>query len=338
MEMADIDACRAECSIKSTTSAITLANRWDHLLARWGVRRNQHLVEPGLYALGDPTSDSPVFVTANYTLSFDALRSALAGINGYIMVLDTKGINVWCAAGKGTFGTDELVHRIEVTALHNVVSHRVLILPQLGASGVAAHECLKRSRFTVEYGPVRAADLPEYLKSHRARPEMRRVCFNLSDRLVLIPVDLVHVVLPMVIAAVLLYFVGGLLASAGAVVAILAGVVLFPILLPQLPTSEFSVKGFILGGLVSLPFVLRILLSTSDTALWLRALWALIFLLAMPPVTAYLALNFTGSTPFTSRSGVRREIFAYSPLMALMFGISIVLLITFTIIRGWGGA
>ncbi|MFB0505105.1 MAG: mercury methylation corrinoid protein HgcA [Thermodesulfobacteriota bacterium] len=336
--MAHINADRVQGPIKPAASTITLANRWDHFLARWGFKRYHHLVEPGLYALGNPSADSPVFVTANYTLSFDALRSALAGIEGYIMVLDTKGINVWCAAGKGTFGTDELVHRIEATALHNVVRHRVLILPQLGAPGVAAHEVLKRSGFKVEYGPVRAIDLPEYLKDHRATAKMRRVRFNLPDRLVLIPVELVHILLPMVIAAVLVFFVLGILASAGTVVAILAGAVLFPILLPRLPTSDFSVKGFILGGLVALPFVVRILLANPDTALWLRALWALIFLLAMPPVTAYLALNFTGSTPFTSRSGVRREIFAYTPIMALMFGISIVLLITFTIIRGWGGA
>ncbi|WP_243670834.1 hypothetical protein [Methanoculleus chikugoensis] len=38
-----------------------------------------------------------------------------------------------------------------------------------------------------------------------------------------------------------------------------------------------------------------------------------------PPVTAYLALNFTGSTPpFTSRTGVKREIFRYVPFMAGM--------------------
>ena len=334
--MVDTGADRAQRSIRYTTSAISLANRWDHFLARWGIKREQHLIEPGLYALGNPTADSPVFVTANYTLSFDSLRSALVGIDGYIMVLDTKGINVWCAAGKGTFGTDELVHRIEATALHNVVSHRVLILPQLGASGVAAHEVMKRSGFTVEYGPVRAIDLPGYLKSHRATPEMRRVCFNLADRLVLIPVELVHVLLPMVIGAVLLFFFVGLLASAGAVAAILAGVVLFPILLPWLPTSDFSVKGFVLGGLVAVPFALRMLLGNADAVWWPRAVWALIFLLAMPSVTGYLALNFTGSTPFTSRSGVRREIFAYTRIMALMFGTSIVMTIVFTLIRGGG--
>ena len=332
------DSNRTHYLIKSITSRITLANRWDHFVARWGIRRNQHLVGPGLYAVGNPTADSPVFVTANYTLSFDALRSALGGIDGYILVLDTKGINVWCAAGKGTFGTDELVRRIEATGLHNVISHRVLILPQLGATGVAGHEVKRRSGFMVEYGPVRAKDLPEYLKGHRATPEMRKVNFNFPDRLVLIPVELVHVLLPMAIAAALLFFIGGLFASAAAVAAVLAGVVLFPIFLPWVPTTDFSVKGFILGGLVAAPFALRIFLGIPGPEWLLRGAWALIFLLTMPPVTSYLALNFTGSTPFTSKSGVRHEIFAYIPVMAVMFGTGIVLAIALILIRTWGGA
>ncbi len=318
--------------IQPTTSAISSANRWDHFLARWGVNRSGHRVEPGLYALGNPTADSPVFVTANYTLSFDALRSALAGVDSYIMVLDTQGINVWCAAGKGTFGTDELVHRIEATALHDVVSHRVLILPQLGGPGVAAHEVKKRSGFKVEYGPVRATDLPEYLKTRKATPEMRQVRFGLRDRLILIPVELVHILLPMLIAAVVLFFVGGFLASIGAVVAILAGVVLFPILLPWLPTRDFSSKGFILGGLMALPFALAIFLGNPGATWWRQVGGALTYLLAIPPATAYLALNFTGSTTFTSRSGVRREIFTYIPIMAWMFGIGIVLTIVLSLI------
>lgn len=107
--------------------------------ARWGIRRMNYRVQPRLYAVGSPTITSPVFVTANYKMSFDRLRSQLGGIDGWILVLDTKGINVWCAAGKGTFGTDELVRRIAITGLENVVTHRRLIVPQLGATGVSAH-------------------------------------------------------------------------------------------------------------------------------------------------------------------------------------------------------
>ncbi|MEM4724636.1 MAG: mercury methylation corrinoid protein HgcA, partial [Candidatus Hadarchaeum sp.] len=224
--------------IQLASSKITWANRLDHFLARCGVNRSGHRVEPGLYALGHPTPESPVFVTANYTLSFDALRSALAGIDGYILVLDTQGINVWCAAGKGTFGTDELVRRIAAVHLSEVVSHRNLILPQLGAAGVSAYEVKRRSGFSVEYGPVRAADLPEYLKTHRATEEMRRVRFALFDRLVLIPVEVVHLFVPMLLAAAILYVLSGWLAAASAITAVLSGVVLFPILLPWLPTRD----------------------------------------------------------------------------------------------------
>jgi hypothetical protein len=324
--------------VRQVTSLITLANRRDHFLARWGVDRMGHRMEPGLYTLGHPTPDSPVFVTANYTLSFDALRSALAGFDGYILVLDTQGVNVWCAAGKGTFGSDELIRRIEATSLHEVVNHRVLILPQLGAPGVAAYEVRKRSGFKVEYGPVRAADLPEYLKTRQAAPEMRRVRFTLRDRLVLIPVELAYVLLPMLIAAVVLFFVGGPRASAGAIAATLAGVVLFPILLPWLPTPNFSTKGFILGGLVALPFAVATFLGAPSIASWLRAGSALVYLLAMPAGAAYLALNFTGSTTFTSKSGVRREIFTYVPAMAWMFGTAMVLTIALTLFRVLGGS
>ena len=90
-------------------------------------------VEPGLYAVGQPDPQSPVLVSANYKLSFDRLRCRLAGLSVWILVIDTNGINVWCAAGKGTFGADEIVRCVESSRLSEVVAHRTLIVPQLGA-------------------------------------------------------------------------------------------------------------------------------------------------------------------------------------------------------------
>jgi len=316
--------------IRSTTSRLNIADHWDHILARWAIQRDQHQVEPGLYALGTPDSDSPVFVTANYTLSFDALRSSLNGFDAYILVLDTKGVNVWCAAGKGTFGTDELVHRISETQLNDVVNHRIVILPQLGAPGVAAHEIRKQSGFKVEYGPVRTADLPAYMLTREATPEMRQVKFNLWDRITLIPVELVFVLIPLLI-------VGLLLRSLGAVIAILAGVAIFPIILPWLPTKNFSTKGYILGVVVALPFALHALFANPEIVLWQRIGWALAAALTFPPITAYLALNFTGSTTFTSKTGVEKEIFRYAPSMAWTFGVGIVLNISLFLMNYQGG-
>lgn len=301
--MPGIESKSSGDSIRPTSSRLTLTNWWDHFLARIGVSRMGHRVGPGLYALGRPTQDSPVFVTANYTLSFDVLRSALAGLDGYILVLDTQGVNVWCAAGKGTFGTEEVLHQVTTAALGDVVNRRVLILPQLGAPGVSAHEVRRRSGFRVEYGPVRARDLPEYLKTRKATPQMRRVRFPMGDRLTVSLIEVVHVLVPMIAAAVVVFFIGGLLSSLAVVTATLAGVLLFPMLLPWLPTRHFSGKGFVLGTVVALPFAGTAVLRHPDAAWWLRIGTASTYLLALPPLTAYLALMFTGSSTFTSRTG-----------------------------------
>ena len=331
--MVNLVSISSQPKVLSTRARLTAANTWDHFLARVGVKRNEHRVEPGLYALGKPTPDSPVFVSANYTLSFDALRSSLEGLDAYILVLDTKGINVWCAAGKGTFGTDEIVKRVFDTQLKDVVTHRKLILPQLGAPGVAAHEVKKRTGFWVEYGPVRAADLPEYLKTHTASPEMRKVEFPLRDRLVLIPVDVIRLIPYTLAAAILMYFAGGWFSSLATITTVLAGTVLFPILLPWIPTHNFSTKGFLVGALAALPFALSPFLRHPNWSWYHQVGQALEFLLAMPAVTAFIALNFTGSTTFTSRSGVKREMFAYIPAMAWTFGTGILLAIVFIFVR-----
>jgi len=303
--------------IRHTTSDITLQNRFDHFLLRWGWNREGHTVEPGLYRLGNPTQESPVFASANLSLSFDHVRSALAGSDAWILVLDTKGINVWCAAGKGTFGTEELVRRIRDSDLASVVSHRKIIVPQLGAPGISWPEVLRRSGFTVEYGPVRARDLPEYLKTRRATPAMRRVEFPFRDRLVLVPVEFVHIALPMIVAAAILGLLAGPVAALAVIATIIAGTVLFPVLLPFIPTHDFSTKGLILGAVVALPFAY--LFGTNPVLpAWADALAAASPLLIIPAVVAYLGLNFTGCTTYTSRTGVKKEIFRYVKVMAVM--------------------
>jgi hypothetical protein len=319
--------------VRTTASRLTFKHRWDHFLARWGVNRKGHRVVPGLYALGEPDPSSPVFVTANYTLSFDALRGNLAGKDAWILVLNTRGINVWCAAGKGTFGTTMLAYYIRETGLDKVVNHRRLILPQLGATGVSAHEVKRRTGFSVEYGPIRAEDISEYLRQGKADEKMRTVRFNTKDRAVLIPVEFVASFLYMLGAAVAFFFLGGWLASLAVVSAFTAGTVLFPLLLPWIPTRDFSSKGFILGGLVAVGFALAIFFTNTTSVWWIRTVDSAIYLLLMPPVTAFLALNFTGSTTFTSKTGVRKEMFAYIPVMAWLLGAGVLVTVFDVIVK-----
>lgn len=293
-------------------------NKRDHIAARLGYHRYSHLVIPGLYALGKPGPESPVFVTSNYTLSFDALRTSIKGIDGYILVLDTKGINVWCAAGKGTFGTSEVIRRVQEAELANVVTHRRLILPQLGAPGVSAHEVQKQTGFRVDYGPVRAADLPQYLEKG-PDADMRKVKFPLTDRIVLIPVEIVQSLIIMVVAALVLFLMGGLIPALMAITVVLSGTVLFPILMPWLPTKDFSSKGIVLGLIMSLPFITYTILNSGSDPYWITTLFIAADALLIAPGVGYLALNFTGSSTFASRTGVKREIFRYIPVMVAMF-------------------
>lgn len=316
-------------AVPRVATALTLADRLGAWRVRWSVGRMDYSVEPGLYAVGDATAESPVLVSANYKISFDRLRSQLAGRDAWILVLDTAGVNVWCAAGKGTFGMGELVARAASVGLAEVVSHRVLIVPQLAATGVCAHEVRQRSGFRVVYGPVRAEDLPAFLDAGmEATPAMRRVRFPLADRAVLIPVELVAAAKYALILALAMLLLGGLgsdgyslarlLTTGGreALLALglyLAAVVLPPLLLPWLPGRAFSAKGAWLGGALGLGLLAAGLAGVGDLGSPVSlAAWAVLSV----TIVSFLAMNFTGASTYTSLSGVRREMAAAVPLQA----------------------
>ncbi len=302
--------------------------------ARWGVGRMSYTIPPGVYAVGAPIVDSPVLVSANYKMSFDRLRRELTGIDAWILVLDTRGINVWCAAGKGTFGTEEIVRRVNAFALKDVVSHPFLILPQLGAPGVAAHEVQRQTGFKVVYGPVRASDLPAFLKAgNKATPEMREVRFGLIDRLVLTPMELAPVLKPALILIGLLFLLMLILHPSAPFLtllgrtlvafipflgAILAGAVVAPTLLSYIPGRAFAWKGWLVGLAWSIIFVF------SVSAHWTLALF---YLLVLPAVSGYLTMNFTGASTYTSLSGVVREMRTALPALVVSAGLGFVLLL-----------
>ena len=326
------DGCCTEPAVKTVSTSLEIRDILGAWKARWGIGRMDYTVEPGLYAVGRPDNESPVLVSANYKLTFDVLRKNLDGLNCWLLILDTKGINVWCAAGKGTFGTDELIHRIEASELSKYVSHKKLVLPQLGATGVSAHEIASRSGYNIAYGPIRAEDIKAYINAgYKATREMRTMQFNLWDRLVLTPMELIPAL------KVSLPILGGLFitnqfakrpfdkhditAYAGAV---LAGAVVTPALLPYIPGKAFAWKGWLVG----LGWTAKYLLLTKRLKKGNRLMSAGELLL-LPAVSSYLAMNFTGSSTYTSPSGVNKEMKKALPLIvgaaavggALMLGV-----------------
>jgi len=320
-------------SVPQVSTDLKPQDFWGAVMVRWGINRGNYKIEPGLYAAGSPGPDSDVFVTSNYKLTFDQLRKNLSGTDGWILVLDTNGINVWCAAGKGTFGTKELVSRIRQVSLEKVVNHKRLILPQLGATGVAAHKVREETGFNVHYGPVRASDLQQFIRDgYRADKEMRKVKFDLADRVKLIPNDFIYGKFYLLGAMLVLFIISGLsnkglsfsdFSGAGgpailkAFLAYFAGIVITPLFLPYIPGRYFSVKGFFSGLLV---FIIYLQLSTGQNLL-ITISWFFI----IGAISSFVAMNFTGSSTFTSLSGVRKEMKLFVPLQIIFAVTGIVL-------------
>jgi hypothetical protein len=291
-------------------------DRWGTIGARVGTIRTRYRVTPGLYAVGSPGSQSPVLVTANYKLTFDALRFQLDSIDAWILVIDTRGINIWCAAGKGTFSTGEVIFCVQHYQLAKVVSHRELILPQLAAPGVTAHEVKKGCGFQVIFGSVRSADLPAFFRHGKQCDErMREVTFTVAERLVLIPVEIFLAAKPLLMVVLLGFLLSGfgptifslraacdrgLIFFLASLLGIAGGAVLTPLLLPWLPFRQFWLKGIVAGILPALAAWLLFAARTTPLQMGALILW-------MITVSSYLAMNFTGSTPFTSLSGVDYE-------------------------------
>ena len=299
---------------------------------RCGIRRHRYLVSPGLYAIGTPDKDSEVLVTANFKLTFDMLRKELDGINAWILVLDTKGVNVWCAAGKATFSTRELVKRITDNHLEKIVSHKRVILPQLGATGVSARDVKKQSRFRVIYGPIRASDIRAFLKNgKKAEKQMRQVTFTMYERFILTPVEMRTVLKPALIAAFVLLLLAGIgpgifsisgvlqrggISTLALAAGIFAGAFVTPVLLPFIPSRKFALKGLIAGSIVALLPLLMAAPAVNGMAGYLA-----LFLFSTT-ISSYLAMNFTGATPFTSPSGVEKEMKQYIPVQLASLVIS----------------
>jgi hypothetical protein len=286
-----------------------------------------------LYCVGEPDKNSPVLVTANYKLTFDSLRKELAGLPLWILVVDTRGINVWCAAGKKTFTTEEVAYQVQNAKLDQLVSHRELILPQLAASGVAVRDLKKLCGFKGKFGPILSSMLPEYLKTGQADEAMRTVTFTLKERFVLIPLEVCMLWKKMLYVFILFFFLSGIsteIFTLGAALsrgtiflfatlaAITAGAAITPLLLPWIPFRQFWLKGTVLGGLTAMLF-----LFAGEPAV--NGIEKIALFLWMTGFSAFLAMNFTGSTPFTSLSGVEKEMRNGLPLqvgaavLALLF-------------------
>lgn len=306
------------------------------LKVRLSLKRNNYRVNPGLYKLGNPGKDAEVIVTSNYKLTFDKVRRSLKGIDVWILVLETFGVNVWCAAGKGTFGTNELIRQITESQLQKYISHKRLIVPQLGAPGVSAYKVKKATEISVKFGPVRAEDIIEYLENDLIKTkEMSTVRFNLSDRFILTPVEIVNSLRYLIYAILFVFLLSGInsngfsfsalwhegvITNIYLVLAYVSGAFVAPLLLPWLPFKYFAGKGIVAGWLI---FIIINFLFFENRAVLDSTGWFLI----SGAVSSFLAMNFTGASTYTSLSGVQKEMRIFVPIQIAFILIGLIAII-----------
>jgi NAD-dependent dihydropyrimidine dehydrogenase PreA subunit len=141
-------------------------------------------VRTGLRKIGNPDRQSPVFVTCNFGLTVRRVTRALRAIDAYLLVANSRGVNVWCAATGGHLTADDVVSVIKTSGINDLVDHRRLVLPQLSATGVERAVIEEKTGWRAVFGPVYAADIPAYLDNHYKKTRRTRtVRFDLPQRL-----------------------------------------------------------------------------------------------------------------------------------------------------------
>ncbi|MFQ6035956.1 MAG: HgcAB-like fusion protein, partial [Sedimentisphaerales bacterium] len=138
----------------------------------------------GLIRIGNPNSNSPVFLTCNYRLTVERVKRALRTLDAYLLVGNSKGLNVWCASIGGHFTNHGVISVLKTTGIEEIVGHRNVILPQLAAGGVEAGIIQKKTGWKVIWGPVYAKDIQAFVENNFKKTSMmRQVRFRWDQRI-----------------------------------------------------------------------------------------------------------------------------------------------------------
>jgi len=168
---------------------------------------------------------------------------------------------------------------------------------------------------------------------------MRSVHFNLKDRMLLTPVELVNSLKYLLIAILAVFLISGITKNGFSfstllydglrgnmilITAYISGAFFGPVLLPWLPFRYFAGKGLVIGLLTT---SLLIILSKPNFGIWETAG----YLAISGAISSFLTMNFTGASTYTSLSGVRKEMRIFVPLqIALMIlGVSFIIISKF---------
>ena len=92
-------------------------------------------VDSGIYEVGEPGPDSPIFVTSNYRLTKIPVEIDIKGANldAWLLVVDTEGIGIESAVAGGQMSAGSIADEVKETEMFDKVNHRILIIPGMAA-------------------------------------------------------------------------------------------------------------------------------------------------------------------------------------------------------------
>ncbi len=289
------------------------------VMAWFDAFKTTYVVRPGLYYTGDSYDiDTPLLVTSNYLMTVWVVARAVRGRSVRLLVVDTDGINVWCAAGKGRFGNAAILEQVErydrgVLAKGKWVK---LILPKLGLAGVDI-KGLREHKVHGMIGPVRADDIGAFLDAPKLRDQVvDQMVFDLRARtFTWLPgmIQLLTYTSAIVLVLVILHLWTGFTAPFGMLVIAAVIATAYPILFPWIPGKRFAVKGLWLAGAVIAGLVLSVLFGQLEP----RQLAAAVFFTLGGAL--FMGLSYTGNSAVSNYSRVRKETAAFLPAAVVFF-------------------
>jgi acetyl-CoA decarbonylase/synthase, CODH/ACS complex subunit gamma len=126
-------------------------------------------VEQKIYKIGEPTTESPLLITTNFSLTYFIVSGEIENskVPGYLAVMDCEGLSVLTAWAAGKFTASKIAQFIKESGIENDIKHKELIIPGYVAilSG-AIEDKLEGWKITV--GPREANGLPAFLKTKAA--------------------------------------------------------------------------------------------------------------------------------------------------------------------------
>lgn len=263
-------------------------------------------IKPGLYHIGELDENAPLFVTANCYLTVFLLARRLRNKKIRLLIIDTKGINVWCSAGKGQFSANEIIEKAAKWGLLAGKGRIKMVLPKFSLSGVNLDE-LRKNGIVPIIGPLYAKDVPAFLEKEKLRNQTDDVVqFGLKSR--------AFTALPTAIQF-FYYFLGAYVISMGYVIPgmiwIATGLAfIYPLLFPWLPGKLFAVKGLFLALLVS---ILNFLIHYGSVK---EQLPLTIFIFA---TSVFIALSYTGNSAVSNYTSVRKETARFLPVVVILY-------------------